>query len=1302
MIRRVLIGICLLLFSVVNVAIADQPQALVLYDGQSQQDPEGLADGIYIGNLLGHFAYRPKLQAIEDYRSGTMNRYKVVFVVGGSDKTVWPMPVLRDARERKATLVWLGYGMDAFLGANEDQRHGLRLDKVMMTSRYNKVLYHGALLNKGGSMVTLLTVINQSRVKIDAEMLDPEGHRSPYMLHVNNLWLVADVPFAYIGDEDRYLAFCDLLHDMLGVNHAASRRAMVRLEDITPDDDPASVRAAVEMLIEEGVPFQISLVPVFVDPVSRTEVHLADNPELVKVLHYATSHGGTLVLHGYTHQYRGVTPDDFEFWDGFRNAPRADDSPEMVREKLNAAIDECFQFDLYPIAWETPHYAASPTDYTEFAKVFSLFNEETMIDLRGTQQSFPYPTVDVRGLRIVPENIGYLPESNPSPETMIGNARAMMVVRDGIASAFLHPFLDLKYLQQAVQGIKQLGYRFISLRDFDARVTTEDHLVVTGHGAKGVYLRDAYLKQFIVDQDGSRGKETWSDRRWTGITKATLQPQPGQILVGVGMDERPAQPPGIMVTLGRQVEGMLKKFWHKEDDTRPLPAMRVAVVLQSRAVGGEKMNQESFVNVFRAYGVPLRTIPVDALGGRELNPDEVLVVPHAAASVLRKADVERIARFIRKGGQLILDGRSPLAEAVGVRFPGGKVLVGHVIDHAQIDLPLQWRPTVKMERFRVPDSAVVLSHDMNIRTGLSGTFSWGSGQVLYLGTLLDPFTSDGVSHYPFLFEHALQAFKRAQPLRRNAPELYFDPGLRINVSIEDLAVQWRRMGVRVVYASAWLFTPRFSYDYDRLIRVCHANGILVYAWFEFPQVTPLFWEQHPEWREVAGEGKKLPSWRLAMNLENPKCRTEALQFMKYILAKWDWDGVNLAELNYDGKADGDLPWAMVPLNDDVRRSFRAAYHFDPMELFNPASRYWWKRNQTGWKQFLTYRTKLVTKLHRAFLEELQPFAKAGHEVIVTMLDSLEHPEVTPDTGLDSLAIVALMREFPFTLQVEDPALAWKNPPSRYLRLAERYRTVLPDGAHFMIDINVIPNRAVEGTHLPCSPAVGTELAATVRAARSASDRVALYGDATVRTTDLDLLSYASADRATVSYRNQTWTVETPYAVELAVPPGIPTYYRNDQMWPYGRPGFILLPPGRHLITASRNWLHWFDTDELSLQMTGISTPLLAAAAGRDGLMVDYESPGPVYACLNREPAGVSFSDTGAVVLKGARDISRVIILPAGRHRLRIISDTGPDLALDFVSLISSSLIVAFGTISIMALAVLYFGIRMRRLFRRRG
>ena len=727
---------------------------------------------------------------------------------------------------------------------------------------------------------------------------------------------------------------------------------------------------------------------------------------------------------------------------------------------------------------------------------------------------------------------------------------------------------------------------------------------------------------------------------------------------------------------------------------------RAAILWRANARGAEGLDQESLAAVFRAYGAAPHVIPVPSLASATLSQDEILLVPHAAATIMSGEDVSRVSQWVREGGQLILDGRSTLSEVVGVRYPGGTIVAERVTDSAQVDLELKWRPAAVVERFRVPDPGAILTREATSRLGLAASFSHGAGKVLYLAALLDPYSRDGGSRYPFLFEHALRAFDRRQPARARAIELYFDPGLRTDVSIEDLAVQWRRMGVRVIYAAAWVFDRRYTYDYDRLIRVCHANGILVYAWFEFPQVTPAFWKDYPEWREVAAAGKTLPSWRLAMNLANPACRQGAVHFMTSTLGRWAWDGVNLAELSFDGKADGDAPRGMVPLNEDVRRAFRGEHGFDPIALFDRSSRHYWRRDPKGWQQFLAFRQDLVTELHRVFLTALRPFAASGREVIVTVLDSLEHPEVKADNGLDSTAIVELLRETPFTLQVEDPARAWADPPARYVTLAQRYQAILPADAHFMLDINVVPSRKVEATHLPSALATGTELVASVRAARTASERVALYGDATIRTADLELLSYAAADRTRVERRGLTWEVDSPVSVELPVPSEIRSFSLDGGDWPYWRPGFVLLPPGRHTVSAAKPSFRWLDTSALRPQLLQLSDPPLEMSTTNAGLVIEYDSPGPVYACFARPPARVLVEGEDAVIQAGAREFGGVVTLPPGHHRAAISGSRGAALFLEFASLLSSSLIVAFGTTAIAILAVLYASIRLRRLARR--
>ena len=1275
------------------------PRALILYDGTAQKAREGRIDGLHVANLMGHFGFKAVLQPIEEYRDGGMAPYEAVFVAGGSNKTHWPASLLRDARARRSRLVWLGYGLDAFLPGPEGRKRGLRVESVRIGSLVRRIVYRGHELVRGGGMMTTLKVLDPARVQAEADAFTPQGQRLPYILRSGNLWLVADVPFAYIGDQDRYLAFCDLLHDILGVDHASSRRAMIRLEDVTPDDDPASIRRVVDLFAGEEVPFQIGAVAIFVDPEARKEVRLSQRPELAAALRYGVAHGGSIVLHGDTHQYRGVTPDDFEFWDGFRNAPRADDSAELVRGKLHAALDEFFLSDVYPIAWETPHYAASQLDYSEFARVFSVFNEETMIDGQGAQQSFPFPTTDVRGYRIVPENIGYLPASNPDPARLVANARAMLAVRDGLPSAFVHDFLDPQLIRDTVRGIKELGYEFVSLRDFDCRVATDDRLIATGKASREIKLRDSYLHQFLVGSDAEHLQETWAEKRFTGPTQASLTPDADQILVAIGEDERPLPPPSLATRLEQAVSSTLDRFRAHEQQAEETRPVKTAILWRANARGAEGLDQESLAAVFRAYGASPRVIPVPSLASATLGRDEILLIPHAAAAIMSGEDMSRVSQWVRDGGQLIVDGRSTLAEGMGVRYPGGTITAERVTDGAQTDLELKWRPAVVVERFRVPDPAVILTREAASRAGLAASFSHGAGRVLYLATLLDPYSRDGTSRYPFLFEHALEAFDRRQPARARTTELYFDPGLRTDISIEDLAVQWRRMGVRVVYAAAWVFDRRYTYDYDRLIHVCHANGILVYAWFEFPQVTPAFWKDYPEWREVAAAGKTLPSWRLAMNLANPACRQGAVHFMTSTLGRWAWDGVNLAELSFDGKADGDQPRAMVPLNEDVRRSFRAEHGFDPIALFDRASPHYWRRDVKGWRQFLDYRRDLVTELHRVFLTALRPFAATGREVIVTILDSLQHPEVEADNGLDSAAIVSLLDETPFTLQVEDPARAWTDPPDRYLTLAQRYKAILPAGARFMLDINVVPSRDVSATHLPSALTVGTELLASARAARAASGRVALYGDATIRSADLELLSYAAAATTRVTRRERTWEVDSPVSVELPVSSEIKTFSLDGNDWPFWRPGYVLLPPGRHTLSAARAKARWLDTSALRPQLLQVSDPLLDMSTTNAGLLIEYDSPGPVYAAFARPPASVVVEGAETLIQPGAREFGGVVTLPPGHHRATVSGSRGAALFLEFASLLSSSLIVAFGTTAIAILAVLYASIRLRRLAR---
>lgn len=337
------------------------------------------------------------------------------------------------------------------------------------------------------------------------------GQRLPYVVRAGNFWYVADIPFSYIGPRDRYLVIADLLHDMLGVNTPTQRLAMIRLEDVGALTDYDAMETLTDYLYGLGIEFSIAAIPMYRDPLGQwnggvpQEIPLADATEFRDGLAYAMARGGNVVLHGYTHQYgevlnpwTGVSGDDFEFWDIVNNRPVTEDSRQWVLNRANAGVFEFLAFGIYPYAWETPHYHASATANRAFGERFQttynrvVYYTSDVPDFAGANgdpdfavgQFFPYIIErDYYGQRILPENLGNIEYdiSHIDPASYFDytwqdlylNAQYALVVRDGFASFFFHPFWlepslgtpGLADLQNLVNGITQLGFTWIDGSD---------------------------------------------------------------------------------------------------------------------------------------------------------------------------------------------------------------------------------------------------------------------------------------------------------------------------------------------------------------------------------------------------------------------------------------------------------------------------------------------------------------------------------------------------------------------------------------------------------------------------------------------------------------------------------------------------------------------------------------------------------------------------------------------------------------------------------------------------------------------
>jgi len=63
---------------------------------------------------------------------------------------------------------------------------------------------------------------------------------------------IADSPFASATENDRYLLFADMLHDILHEQHEESHSALIRIEDVDPLQSPDQLRDIADIFVGTG------------------------------------------------------------------------------------------------------------------------------------------------------------------------------------------------------------------------------------------------------------------------------------------------------------------------------------------------------------------------------------------------------------------------------------------------------------------------------------------------------------------------------------------------------------------------------------------------------------------------------------------------------------------------------------------------------------------------------------------------------------------------------------------------------------------------------------------------------------------------------------------------------------------------------------------------------------------------------------------------------------------------------------------------------------------------------------------
>ena len=1305
---RLLLPLLLLILVCRAFSFGDTPtpkRVLIIVEGTSDLKNHAMGDGRQLATLMGHFNTTVRVEGVDEYVSHSMNGFDYVFYIGFRAKERPPSRFLEDVLTTDLPVIWLNTGFREFSAArNVRRRFGFFVSRLDTASVFDIVKSRGQTFTKGEPNLNIIEITNRSQVTVLATALSSRTKREvPYIVRSGNLMYVGDSPFASATESDRYLLFSDMLHDILHEEHEEAHSAIIRIEDVTPLENPDHLRDIADILSSRGIPFLVAVIPFYVDPGEGIHVSLSEKPDLVDALHYMVQNGGTIVMHGVTHQYKGVTASDFEFWDEVTNSPVKNLTQTDIARKLDMGIQEFMKNGLYPLAWETPHYAAPFVVYRTVATYFSTAIEQRLsIEDFDYGQYFPYIIKkDLFGQTIYPENLGYIPldpdkvRSEEYVRDKISYAKTNLAVRDGFASCFFHAFVDLELLKELVDGIQSLGYTYIDLREQPNWVNTRDRVILSGSQSYTIHLDGQYLAEAYFEKDGEVFNRIFSDGRLTGSVTRSISLSPGQFYKAEPAEYRERKPTfaeNIIANIGRFYRSIVssEETWREA---------RIAILWNYHARGAAYNDQASFASVFGSVNLKVDTIFV----GQRINPApyNLLIAPYAFIDSLQPSDYDVLTHFVDEGGNLITDSRNDLAEELGVKFSGSRVNILRVRDLLFPQEPITWRYPELMDKFDVDHVDENFCVSEETQAPLAVGLHFGRGRVIYFGTRFDPNSQHGYSLYPYLLEYVRRYFKLGPVVRRDNLEVYFEPGSRPHTSVEQLVRRWVEQGIRTIHVSGWHQYPKYTYDYKRLIDLAHANGILVYAWLEPPQVSQKFWIDHPEWREknYKGEDWAGGEWRVPMAMTDDSCVAAMTEQFRDLLEQFDWDGVNLAELYFVSVKGFKDPKSFTPMHPSAQREVKKLYGFDLVKIFDPTAPEFWKINPEIKRDVEEYRINKLTQVYQKLLTCFAAIARErpGFQIIVTAMDSYGNPELRETNGVDMTRIVALQRKFGFLLQVEDPESRWSTPPSRYIAMGKEYAGILGDSTKLLLDLNIGSFRKPEViTPFPTLVQTGTESFHLVNDASRGAPRMTIYSESSINPQDLRFFPYALATGVSYRQTGDGYLVHALTSFDLKLPretqeitvDGIPLLPVRENQY--------LIPAGTHAISIGPNTPSSFSMRSLEGRILSITGNLLSVSYGMRRISFEYESRSRTLVSMIPEPTAVLLDGQEYTAPPAKGNDCFTLGLPPGRHRVEVAAGGTFSYGINVTSFWSTTAIAVFGSVAVMLLVIMYIVVRVNR------
>jgi len=591
---------------------------------------------------------------------------------------------------------------------------------------------------------------------------------------------------------------------------------------------------------------------------------------------------------------------------------------------------------------------------------------------------------------------------------------------------------------------------------------------------------------------------------------------------------------------------------------------------------------------------------------------------------------------IEQGGIAVLEGDGELAAALGITPGEKRVVVRSIVDQRLPKLPIVWEAPLEIPVFHLPKDATILATERWEHAPVMAALHRGSGAVLWIAASPG---KEGYERFPYLLQ-ALSDLGMQAPFHSQRLWAFFDGAYRSRVDLDYFADRWRKAGIGALHVAGWHYYEQNAESDEylrRLIEACHRKAIVVYVWLELPHVSEKFWDAHPDWREKTAilQDAQL-DWRKLMNLNNSACSAAVSQGIKQLIGRFDWDGVNLAELYFESLEGAANPARFTPMNTDIREEFHGLNGFDPIELFQSAP-----PNAQRLRTFLDYRADLARRLQEKWIGEIESIraSKPDLDFVLTHVDDRFDTRMHDLIGADAARLLPLMDRHDFTFLIEDPATIWNLGPQRYPQIAARYQPLTSHSSRLAIDINIVERYQ---DVYPTKQQTGTEFFQLVHVAAQSFSRVALYFENSILAPDLPLLAAAAASVDKAEQNGSRLVTEARYG--MGVPWHGPALV-NGHLWPVHSDTMLWLPAGSNVVEPAPR--------DCALRMIDFNGDLLTASVIPNGVHFSYRSSARALVVLNTRPSKTEIDGLPAGGKLSESGANSVLTLPRGEHVVQL-------------------------------------------------